>query len=444
MRASSADAVAFSLMVGVGETYVPAFALALGATDVAAGLLASAPLMSGAVLQLVSPGAVRSLGSHRRWVVLCAGLQAASFAPLVLGAALGALPIGVLFAAMAVYWGTGMATGPTWNTWIETLVPRRIRAHYLAARTRRAQLALITGMVCGALLLGLGRQTDSLMPAFALLFAAAASFRALSASFLARQSEPQPLPEGFRTLALREVVVGAGRRADSHLLAYLLALQVAVYVAAPFFTTYMLGPLELSYPWFMLLTGTSFAAKALVLPTLGRFARRFGARRLLWLSGVGVVPLPALWTLSDSLSYLMGLQLFAGVTWAANELAVLLLFFETIPHAERTSMLTFFNLANATAMLAGSLAGAALLANFGDSREGYAMLFAVSSAGRCASLLLLRRLPDLRAAAQPIVMRTLAIRPSLGGVDRPVLASLPDEVNTGEDGAPTARPHLGV
>jgi len=198
LRASSADAVAFSLMVGTGETYVPAFALALGASDVAAGMLASAPLMSGAILQLVSPRAVRRLGSHRRWMVLCAALQAVSFVPLLLGAALGALPIGVLFVAMAFYWGTGMATGPTWNTWMETLIPPSLRARYLAGRTRRAQFALLVGMLAGALLLGHGRETNNLMPAFALLFAAAASFRAVSAVFLSRQSEPQPLPDGFR------------------------------------------------------------------------------------------------------------------------------------------------------------------------------------------------------------------------------------------------------
>jgi MFS family permease len=282
------------------------------------------------------------------------------------------------------------------------------------------------------------------MPAFALLFAAAASFRAASAVFLSRQSEPQPLPEGFRTLALRDVALGAGSRADAHLLAYLLALQVAVYVAAPFFTTYMLGPLGLSYPWFMLLTGASFAAKALVLPALGRFARRFGARRLLWLSGIGVVPLPALWNLSDSLSYLMGLQMLAGVIWGAYELSVLLLFFETIPHAERTSMLTFFNLANATAMLVGSLMGAALLSALGESRGGYAILFGTSSAARCTCLLLLRRLPDLRTVPRSLVVRTLAVRPSMGGVDRPVLASLAEEGDTAAgDTPPAQRSRLG-
>ena len=55
---STADASAYSVMVGCGEHYIPAFALALGFGPVATGLTASAPLFVGAVLQLVTPLAV--------------------------------------------------------------------------------------------------------------------------------------------------------------------------------------------------------------------------------------------------------------------------------------------------------------------------------------------------------------------------------------------------
>ena len=47
---------------------------------------------------------------------------------------------------------------------------------------------------------------------------------------------------------IRDGRLRSGWRVTLYLLAYLLALQVAVYIAAPFFTTYMLWPLRLSYP----------------------------------------------------------------------------------------------------------------------------------------------------------------------------------------------------
>jgi hypothetical protein len=51
--------------------------------EVVAGLIACVPLLAGAILQLVSPYGVRTLGSYRRWVSACAAVQAASFIPLV-------------------------------------------------------------------------------------------------------------------------------------------------------------------------------------------------------------------------------------------------------------------------------------------------------------------------------------------------------------------------
>jgi len=421
---SSADAVAFSLMVGAGETYIPAFALALGAGDTVAGLIASVPLFAGALLQMVSPHAVLWLGSHRRWVVLCACVQAASFTPLILGAVLGSLPLTVLFAAASLYWAAGMATGPTWNTWMETLLPAPLRTRFLARRSRIAQLAVLAGLLTGARLLNAGERADRLLAAFALLFGLASVARFVSASFLYRQSEPEPIPSGFRNFGFVEVVTAVRRRADSHLLVYLLFLQTSVFVAAPFFTPYMLGPLDLTYTRFMVLVGASFVAKALLLPALGNFARRSGARRLLWIGAIGVAPLAAMWTVSRSFTYLLGLQLVAGVMWGAHELAVLLLFFETIPRAERTSMLTLFNFANSTALVVGSAIGASLLTVFDGSPEGYAVIFGVSTGGRVASLLLLRRLRDVGGTTETPILGTLGVRPSLGGIDRPVLVAL--------------------
>jgi hypothetical protein len=72
LRAMTADGIAFSAMVGLGEAYVPAFALASGLGAVVAGLAATVPMLAGACLQMVTPAAVRRLGSYRRWVVLCA------------------------------------------------------------------------------------------------------------------------------------------------------------------------------------------------------------------------------------------------------------------------------------------------------------------------------------------------------------------------------------
>src|SRR5580693_1340663 len=75
LRSSVGDAAGCGVMVGTGETYLPAFVLAAGLGDVIAGLVASVPQLAGGIAQLICPRGVRLLGSHRRWVVTCAAIQ---------------------------------------------------------------------------------------------------------------------------------------------------------------------------------------------------------------------------------------------------------------------------------------------------------------------------------------------------------------------------------
>jgi len=123
----------------------------------------------------------------------------------------------------------------------------------------------------------------------------------------------------------------------------------------------------------------------------------------------------------------MALQSVAGVTWAAYELALFLLFFETIPARERTGILTWYNLANSAALAAGSLLGGGLLWLLGVTASAYLWVFACSSLLRGATLLLLGQLPRTEVEAQPMPVRPLAVSPSSGSMDGPILPAMPDQ-----------------
>jgi MFS family permease len=202
-------------------------------------------------------------------------------------------------------------------------------------------------------------------------------------------------------------------------------MQLAVHVAAPFFTPYMLSELELSYATFTVFTAAAFAGRVIALPLLGKLAERRGAGVLLAFGAGGVVPLPALWLVSNSWPYLFALQLFAGVAWAAFELATLVAILEHLPEGQRTGVLSWYNLANAIAIGLGSLAGGALWSALGGGAPAYAAIFVVSALGRALALPLLRGVRASGLALEPAPLRTLAVRPSAGAVQRPILAGLP-------------------
>jgi hypothetical protein len=95
------------------------------------------------------------------------------------------------------------------------------------------------------------------------------------------------------------------RKHDSvWLLSYIFTTQVAVHCSAPFFTPYLLSERKFSYLDFMLLIGAGFGGKMLAMPLWGQFAHACGARALLRIGGLLIVPLAALWTVSANWSYL--------------------------------------------------------------------------------------------------------------------------------------------
>ncbi len=432
LRASLLDGAAFGGMVGFGETYLPAFALAVGLSEMAAGMVSSVPLVAGGVMQLASPMAVRLLRSHRRWVVTCAICQALSFVPLLIAALKGSISTATVLLIAAVYWGAGLATGPAWNTWIGTLVPRSVRPRFFAHRTRVSQASVFAGFLAGGILLQYASAHERGLQAFAALFGIAGLCRLLSAWSLQWHSEPVPVPKNMRQIPWKKVRHHLHASSGGRLLVYLVVVQAAVQMAGPFFTPFMLRKLEFTYGQLVALFSVAFVAKVLSLPVWGRVAKRIGARRLLWIGGIGVVPLSAAWLLSQHIAWLMVVQITGGVTWAAYELAFFLLFFESIAEEERTSVLTLYNLLNTTAWVAGSLIGGALLISLNTSFNGYLLVFALSSVGRLGALALLARVPRLVVDSDEMGVRTVAIRPGDASLDAPVLASLPDQTHDGE------------
>jgi MFS family permease len=392
-----ADGASYSVMVGIGENYLPAFALALGMGEVVSGLIACVPLLAGALLQLVSPYGVRKVGSYRRWVSLCAAAQATAFLPLVAAACLRHVPVAVLFLIAGMYWGAGMSAGPAWSAWATSIVPARVRSRFFACRTRVSQAGVLVGFVGGGISLQYGASLGRPLDAFAVVFAVAAACRYVSSRLLAVHSEPvSPGDAGARgqIVGPREIISRLKHQREGRLLWYLWMMYGAAQIAGPYFTPFILGHLRYNYGTYMLILATSILAKTLAMPFWGRVAHRFGARRLMTVGGVLMVPLPLFWLFSASVPYLLCIQVFAGFAWAAYELAIILMSFDCIPASHRTSMLTAYNLGYALVSVGGSLAGGLLLSLGGETYGAYLVVFAVSAAGRVLTLPLLRRLPD--------------------------------------------------
>lgn len=437
------EGCAYSIMVGMGETYIPAFVLAVGMGQVSAGLVTTLPLLAGSLFQLLVPMLVAQLGSYRRWVVAVARVQSLVFLVLVVASIVGKLPTTVMFFIAALYWAAGMAITPAWYCWITTIVPSGLRTNFFARRTRYTQLFALFGFLLGGILLHLATHGQVRAGAFTLVFFAAFFARHLSARWLSTLSEPSPPKRKDEKVSWRLYGTGANHCAEGkQLLVYMLAVQTATNIASPYFNSYMLGQLKLCYMDYALLIASSFLAKAITLPWLGRVAKRYSPHTVLWIGGIGLALNPLLWLFSSSLGYLILVQTFSGFVWAAYELASLLIIMEKVNEQERGHMMTTYNLGNAIMITTASLLGGSLLDLLGVTQRGYMILFAVSAVARFTTLFALKRLTPRPVEEVFIPIRHLSLQPFAQVIDFVIaplraMRSSREDYNSGSGGLST-------
>jgi MFS family permease len=380
LRACTIDGTLHASMLGFGEVYFSAFGLLLGASPLQVGLLTTLPILLGSAFQVVSPFAAQRLG-NKRWVVASALLQACTFVPMIAltwHAAGGYL---WLLGWVALYWVLALGINPPWNAWMARMIPAHVRSRYFGRRNGSIHAMFFLPVLIGGLLIHLASLSPSgAAVGFAASFAIAALARLGSAYFLSRQHDPGTRVAAER-VPLRELLAGLRRQPYGRLILVVALMHGSVHISAAYFTPYMLQGLDLSYAAFTGLTGAVVLARVAASPYWGEMARFYGNRRAFQVAAVLLVPLSGMWVLGDHYLYLIGLQLFAGFSWAGFELMTILVFFDCTDDRNRAQVLSLYTLVNGVAIVVASLIGGSILRAIGGD-NGYWTIFLLSSASR--------------------------------------------------------------
>ena len=150
--------------------------------------------------------------------------------------------------------------------------------------------------------------------------------RYISVAFLSRhpKSLVQPSIE-IRNLFKRSFWNWIVARRTLILIGFLFLITMATNISGPFFSAYMLKTLALDYPHYVALISTAFIARVLAGGLMQKIALRLGSTTLTHVGAILMVPIPALWVLTDSFYWLIFFQVLTGFAWGCYELGVTLL-----------------------------------------------------------------------------------------------------------------------
>lgn len=363
LQHSLKDSGAFAVMTGIGETYLSAFALFLGAGTAQIALLSSVPPMLSSLVQIFSAWLGHTIG-HRKLIILTgASLQCIAWLPiLALPVLFPANAVPLLIIAVIIYFGGAHLAAPQWSSLMGDIVPRRKRGRFFGMRTRLVTALTFLSLMAGGLILHLFTGRGQTLYGFGLLFVSAIIARAISVYHLTRMHDPGGHVSDMELPASREWWVRLRQSNFVRFSLFFALMQFAVAIASPFFTVYILRDLEFSYLQFTVITGAAVLAQFLTLTQWGRISDVFGNRRILSVSGLIIPVLPILWTFSTSTWYLIVTQALSGFCWAGFSLSAGNFLYDIIQPGRRLSYMAMHNVLASLGVFGGAVLGGTLAA----------------------------------------------------------------------------------
>ena len=371
-----------SLVVGLAETYFPAFALMKGASAIEAGVLTSLPLVLAALFHWYLLKKVKNLAVSK-WVPYAALIQLFALVVLTLCSAVALSQVFfVLLIVYSIYWLGHYAHQPAWNRWIFDLVSLDKSQSYFSLRTRIVQIGIVLGLILGGYTLNLNIFDLDLKNLFIGLFAISSVLKYISYDLFKKH-----------TPVITEINFDF-RHAKNLFFKYLSFFKsyslfnFSVYLSAPYVVSYLLVARQLSYEQFMWVMAGLFLGKIVTTVAIPRMKQNFSPFKLLLLGGIIAAPLPAFWPFCHEVWMLFLLHLLSGIAWGAWEVGLALCFFKNLNIKEKIEMISIYNLVAILTQIGGTLVAAFVLKFV--IHENYSWLFITSGIVRLLCVFALR------------------------------------------------------
>ncbi len=351
----------WSVMWGMGESYVAPFALFLGASNLVMAFIGTAPVLITAIAQLFGALLLDRIG--RRKPIIRAGtiVQALALVPLFLLPLL--LPTGGMIALMVCialyFFAFGTCVSP-WISMMGDVVDPDERGRYFSNRSRICTYAMTAGLLLAGIITNEWKAIGYTAVGFGFLFGISAIARFTTYILIQHHYDAPLVHQKFDdSFSVWDFISGFRRSNFTRFTFTIGLMNGTANIAGPFFAVYMLRDLHWSYLQFTLNMLTFLISQTLFVRWWGGIGDRHGNRSVLVATSCLLPILPVLWLFSTNYFYLLFAQLVSGATWSGFNLAATNFVYDSVPQTRRARAFSYYSLANGCfSVLGGMLIGA--------------------------------------------------------------------------------------
>lgn len=392
------DGIGAATSEGFALSYIPLFAVSMGATTGQVGWLAAIGNLMGALALFPGARMLDRTGKRVPIVVWSYGvgyrgsLLLLALLPLILPSAAWAFPAVLLLNCIRTF--SANFANPAWTSLTADLVPAFMRGRYFSMRNMLMGVAsLISTAVAGSLIRGLGDgEGAGLMPdsvrwsllGFQCVFIVSFLFGQWATWQFSRIEEP-PMPRAPSGAKPERRPVGEILQESPALRGFIIAAffwTLGVNIASPYFNVYMvthLGGNEAIVGYTAAISGIFTLLGQFV---FGKLVDRKGSVWVFVVCAVPIIFLPSLWSFYTNAWQVGYNNVLGGFFWAGYNLANFNLLLMLTPDDQRARAVALYQ----TAVFASAVIGP-ILGGFVAENVDYKLIFWLSSLGRLVGLL---------------------------------------------------------
>jgi MFS family permease len=360
LRDSILDGSFWSIMEGAGTSYISPFAIALGASNLQIGFLTSLPNLFSPIAQYFTVKRLKSIISRKKTIVNAVIIQALLWLPVILiPFFLEKFQVNALIILFTLIVSAGAFIVPIWASLMGDLVNPEHRGSYFGNRNSISGLtSIVFTTFAGFILNGFA---SNVFYGFAIIFLIAFIARLISAYFLNRHYEPEfRFPEqGY--IPLSHFIKHLGKTNFGKFTLYDSLTQFATFLAAPFFTVYMLRTLEFTYIQYMVILTVATIFSLIGMRFWGKISDWYGNIHSLRIIGLLVSLVPLLWILNSNFVFLIIVQAIAGFAWGGFRITSFDFIYDVTGREKRPMFMAYHNIVIGLGMFFGASIGGILL-----------------------------------------------------------------------------------
>lgn len=358
LDASIKDGAAYAVMLGLGEMWVGTCALFLGAGPSGVGLLSTIPLFLGACAQMATPRVLDRMRRRKGLVLGGAVCQMLAWGPMIAALYLPrAAAFWLLLGGFIVYYVSVHFTVPAWMSLMGDLVPASARGRYFGFRNAMALLLQLLSVSVAGIGLWIFEQRGHEREGFLILFLGALLARGVSVYYLGRMAEPAYRQQEEDRFTLWQFLARLPESNFAKFALFVAGLNASAHFVGCLFVPYWRDDLRYSYWALMGVLGASLLIQIPALVFWGRIADRYGNKRVLAATSLGIAVLPAMWLLSTHLAFAIFMQFWSGFWWSGFSQSVSNFLLDAVSPPKRARCTAYLNLLANAGILLGGIAG---------------------------------------------------------------------------------------